>query len=249
MSWLDNPQFKVAVWWAGGGILSLVGVVVPFLAMDGMNGGFAVSCLSGFFMILFGVGAMVYVYRAAVLNRILSGEDLVAHWTYGPEEWATYAKAEYERQKSSKTILFCVISGFALFFGLMFLVFAPKGGFAVFLTMMGLIVVIGFTAFLSVTLTGRNLAAGVGEAYIARAGVYLNRTLHTWTMMGATLDGVTLLRGESLLMVFAYSFPSKSGRQREDVRVPVPAGREEEAQRLVAYFNEGRPLETRGDEK
>ena len=61
-------------------------------------------------------------------------------------------------------------------------------------------------------------------------------------MVGARLDDVSLVREESLLVAFTYSYPSRTGRQSTTVRVPVPAGREGEAERVVAYFTQGTPF-------
>ena len=245
MNWLDNPQLRVALIWAAVGALTALGAIVPFFVMDGMNGGFGLSCLFGFVTILCGVGTLMYLYRAYTLGKILSGEELVVRWTYGPEEWARYAEAEHGRDKTGKIILFFIISGFALFFGILFLIFGGKAGLAVFLSMVGLIVLIGGVAFLSILLSYRANKTRTGEVFIARTGVYLNKTLHNWNMFGSRLDSVQLLQEESCLLEFAYSFPARHGRQRTEVRVPVPAGKEVEAEQILAYFTEGRPMDAK----
>jgi hypothetical protein len=243
MSWLENPQLRVALVWAAVGALTTVGTIVPLLVMDGMNGGFGLACLFGFVTILCGVGTLMYLFRAYTLNKILSGEERVAHWTYSPEEWARYTEAEHGRDKTAKIILFCVISGFALFFGVLFLIFGGKAGVIVSLVMLGLIAIIGVTAALSIVLAHLANRGGAGEVTIARTGVYLNKALHNWNMIGANLDCVEVVQGESPLLVFSYSYPARHGRQRTDLRVPVPAGKEEEARRLEAFFTRGEPFQ------
>jgi len=243
MNWFDNPQMRVALIWAAVGALATLGTMVPFFVMDGMNGGFALSCGFGFMTILCGVGTVMYVYRAYTLRKILSGEELVAHWTYGPEEWARYAEAEHGRDKEGKVVLFVIISAFALFFGVLFLIFGGEAGLIVFLGMLGLIALIGGVAFLSILLSHRANQTRTGEVFIARTGVYLNGALHNWNMFGASLDSVKLIREESPLVEFVYSYPARHGRQGAEVRVPVPAGKEEEADRMVACFTQFRPWE------
>lgn len=243
MNGFDNPQMRVALIWATVGALTTLGAIVPFFVMDGMNGGFALSCGFGFATILCGVGALMYFYRAYTLGKILRGEELVVRWTYSPEEWARYAEAEHLRDKEGKTILFFIISGFALFFGVLFLIFGGRPGLIVFLAMLGLVVLIGGVALLSIFLSYRANKTRTGEVLIAPTGVYLNRTLHNWDMFGASLDSVRLIREESVLVEFVYSYPARHGRQSAEVRVPVPTGKEEEAERVVNLFAQGRPMD------
>jgi hypothetical protein len=243
VNWFDNPQMRVALIWAAVGALTTLGAIVPFFVMDGMNGGYALSCGFGFLTLLFGVGTLMYLYRAYTLGKILGGEELVARWTYSPEEWARYAEAEHGRDRAGKIVLFFIISGFALFFGILFLIFGGRPGLMVFLAMLGLVALMGGVAFLSIHLSYRANKARTGEVFIARTGVYLNRALHNWNMFGASLDDVRLIREESPLVEFVYSYPARHGRQGAEVRVPVPAGKEEEAERVVGLFTGGLPME------
>jgi hypothetical protein len=242
LGWSENLQFRNALIWAAVGGFALLGVVLPLLFMDGMSGGFGIACLSGFVAMCCGIGAAVFLFRGFALDKILRGEELVVHWTYSPEEWRRYSEAEYGRDRQLKFVLFCIIAGFALFFGVLFLIFGGDGGRVVFFVMLGLIVLIGGVAALSIFLAHRSNETRLGEARISRIGVYLNRDLHNWNMVGARLDDVSLVREESLLVAFTYSYPSRTGRQSTTVRVPVPAGREGEAERVVAYFTQGTPF-------
>lgn len=243
MNWLDNPQLRVALIWAAVGALTTLGAMIPLFVMDGMNGGFGLSCVFGFVTILCGVGTVMYLYRAYTLDKILSGEELVVRWTYNAGEWARYAEAEHGRDKTGRIILFFIISGFALLFGVLFLIFGGKAGLVVFLVMLGLIALIGGVAALSILLSYRANKTRTGEVFIARTGVYLNKALHNWNMFGSRLDSVQLLQEESCLLEFAYSFPARHGRQHTEVRVPVPFGKEGEAEQVLAYFTQGRPLD------
>ena len=246
MNWIENPQFKVALVWGAVGALATLGVILPFvpaLHIDGMNGGFAVACFSGFVAMCCGIGAMVYLFRAYTLNGILKGDGVLVRWSFSPEEWSRFVEAEHGRDRAAKLATFYIIAGFALFFGLLFLILGGKGGRATFLAMLTLIAFIGGVAALSVALSYRANKSSLGEVIVARTGIYLNRTLHNWNMLGARLDKVSLMEAEDLLLEFDYSYPARAGRQTAEVRFPVPPGREAEAARLVAYFVEGVPFE------
>lgn len=247
MTLWQNPQVRAALGWfsltaAGLGLAALPLVV----AMDMMNGGYALQCVSLGLLVPAGLtGGCLYLWRAVLLTRILRPDHLLAHWTYTPEEWRRYAGAEAGRDAAGKWLLFGIIAFWALLFGGLCLLFDPGPGRFVFLTMLGLIALMALVAWLSTALPARRNRLHHGEAFIAPEGVYLNRALHTWKGLGSRLDRADAVEGEEglLLLEFDYSFPARHGRQSASVRVPVPAGREEEARALVAWFTTGRWLE------
>ena len=82
----------------------------------------------------------------------------------------------------------------------------------------------------------RNSQKDPSEAIIALDGVYFNRQLHVWKGMGATLDEIVfeIESTQQPRIRIEYSVPSRSGRNDFSVRVPVPPGQEEAAQKIVA---------------
>jgi hypothetical protein len=174
---------------------------------------------------------------AGILDRLLQGKNLLVHWTYTPEKWMEFAGKEYAEEKTEKKGLFIVVSVFALFFGFLFWAIDPESGFYVFVVMLGLIAVIGFAWQFSAWYYYRENTRFVGEAYISKDAVYLNRKLHAWGLFGSSLASVAFenIRGINLL-VFVYSaitYPPQS----YTVRVPVPDYQEEVAKSIVQHFN------------
>jgi hypothetical protein len=233
----DNPLKKSAAVWFVFGIIGFVLIFVPGLVgIEGMSGGFAISLFCLFLGIIGIVGGVVYAMYASILDRTIRGDRLLAHWTYPPEEWRKYAEKEYVEDKAEKKGLFIVISVFALVFGFLFWAFDPEDGFYVLLMMLGLIALIGFVWLFSSWFSHRQNLRSVGEVYISKGAVYLNRSLHTWAVFGSSLNDVSLktIRGLKML-VFDYSaltYPPRSIA----VRVPVPGGQEDVAETIVQQF-------------
>jgi hypothetical protein len=234
----NNPLRKTAIVWLIIGIIGSIFIFVPGLAgIEGMSGGFAVSLVC----LLIGISgiavAVFYTMLAGILDRMLRGHGLLVHWTYTHEKWMEYAGKEYTEEKAEKKGLFIVVSGFALFFGFLFWAIDPESGFYVFLVMLGLIALVAFAWQFSAWYYYRQNMRFVGEVFISRDGVYLNRKLHTWAIFGSSLTSVALenIRGTNLL-VFVYSafaYPPQS----YTVRVPVPDDQEEVAKSIVQQFN------------
>jgi hypothetical protein len=143
------------------------------------TGGFAISFVSLFIAIVAAIVGVMYLGWADKLDKILRGEGILAHWTYTPEYWAEYTKKEYEEEKSEKKGLFLIVSGFALFFGILFWVLDAEAGFFVFLVMLGLIGLVAFAWRFSAWNNYRQNIGGVKEAYITKDAIYMNKKRYT----------------------------------------------------------------------
>jgi len=234
----NNPPLQTLTVWIVITVLGIFGIFAPSIfGMDGFKGGFAISALS-FFLVLAGIIVIIiYSGRVRTLNRILKGDNLLAHWTYSSEEWNSYAETEYREEKEGKKVLFYVIAAFALFFGILFLIIDLENGIWVMGLMLALIAVIAFTAWFTSWYNYRQNKKYLGETYITGEAVYINRQLHTWRGLGARLDSVNLTKDASpLLLQFVYSAPTRTGMQEYTVRIPVPKGQEEAAEKVFQHF-------------
>jgi hypothetical protein len=212
---------------------------VPVLVgFEGMSGGFAISLVSFFVGVMGLIVAWIYSQLASILSKILRGYGLLFHWTYTPEMWMKYASKEYAEERSEKKGLFIVVSAFALFFGFLFWAIDTEHGFIVFIVMLGLIVACGLAWQLTAWQNYRINKRFLGEAYISKAGVYLNRRLYTWRLLWSSLTKVTLENKHGLsLLVFEYSAFTIPGPQSYAIRVPIPEGQEEAAKTILKEFN------------
>jgi len=236
----NNPPLQTTVAWVIITILSICGIFAPgIFGIEGMNGGFAISFVCIFLVIIGIIVIIIYSGRARLLRRILSGENLLAHWKYSHDEWQTYTEKEYKEEKAMKRGLFIMISVIALLTGIIFFLADHEGGLWVLVAMAALVAIIAFTAWFTSWYNYRQNKKYLGETYIAENAIYINRQLHTWQGLGARLDSVNLTDGKSQqLLRFVYSAPTRTGMQEYQVNVPVPAGREEEAGKILKHFKD-----------
>jgi hypothetical protein len=225
--------FLAAVFWAAM-------IFFPSIAgIDGFDGGYAISLFSLLLAITAGIAAAFSLHSARQLDQTLHGEGLLAHWTYTPNEWRTYSQNEYATENAQKKFLFLVVSAFALAFGVLFWALDPDAGFFVFVAMLGLIGLIGFVWRFTVWLNYRHNSAGTGEAYITRDAVYLNGRLYSLRAPLTRFEGATLENNRGVrVLAFQYSvFTGRAGTQTYTTRVPVPEGREAEAEEVLRQVN------------
>jgi hypothetical protein len=233
-----NPQKVVALVGLGVALAGGFLVALPFLVgMDGMSGGFALST-GGLFVAICGtVVAVVYASRARALGRILLGKDLLAHWKVDPKTQRLAAEADYEEERKEKWTLFLVVAGITLVIGLVFLLLDREVGWIVFLVLLGVLAVIALVAWAGPRRRLRLSRRSTGDVYITPDGAYANGAFHTWTLLGARLEGARFEEGSPALLEVAYSAPVRFGRQGYVMRVPVPQGEEEAARRVVDELN------------
>ena len=221
-----------------GLIIIAVGValiIVPGLVgADMMRVGYGLGFIGVFLAVVGAVVGVFYWIRAAALQKILAGENLLVHWRYEPVQWQRYAEAEFERARADKRSLFWLVAVISAVVGGIFYIADPKGGLWVVVVLAGLLVVLGILAFVVPRLEYNRNRQSVGEALISPEGVYLNRHFHIWNRLGSRLVSVSLVEGDPAAIQFEIAYPARTGTQVDTVRVPIPRGQAAVAQQVMA---------------
>ncbi len=217
-------------------LIFLIGIFLPeYFGIDGMNGGFALSVFSGFFAMVAIITAIIYGMYGKKFTSVMKGENVIARWEYSKEEWDKYTEEEHKRNKEGKTFLFYIVSGWAVFFGILFPIFDFENGIWVSAVMGGLILLIGFVAFTSIWYDHRRNLKKRGEILIAKGGVILNGQLHNWEGPMAKFHGVALCEDKKQPYL---QFDYQAGQEihQYSARIPIPEGKMEEAEAIVRKF-------------
>ena len=240
---MSNPEkmytkISVVVAILAAGLIFLPG----WVGMDGMKGGFALSFVSFFIAICAVVLAWFFRGRAAALERIFQGKDLLAHWTYTLAEWQGYTEAELDEQTQDNKSLWFLVGGICLLVGGLFWVFDHEAGGIVFLVMVAIILLLAVVAFGLPRLRYNRQQRGPGEAWIARGGIFFDGSLVRWNSWGANLEGVEWQAASGnvpICLKFELSYPNRTGRQYQALRIPIPFGREAEAHSVLEQLTAG----------
>jgi drug/metabolite transporter (DMT)-like permease len=238
----DNPE-RTGV---GVGValtaLGLFLILWPGLShMDMMGGGFALRFI-GLFVGLAGLLTWwIYQKRATTFNRMLSGESLLAHWTYDPEGAQSDAREEYEERRSDNRSQFRLVAGMMLVAGFFFLILPILRGEDLFLPIIiiyfGAIALIGFVAWAAPRSAYRRALRAGGDTFISTDGLYVRGQLHTWSEPFSDLKLVRVVQhGEQTFLEIQHRHLTRLGfvyYQTVTTTVPVPPGKEAEAERVV----------------
>lgn len=232
----NPPRTTATVWWIITAA-AILAVVIPFLLDIENSTGLILVVVAGFLLAIIGlIIAIIYQMRAAKLDSILKGDNLLAQWTYTPDEWQQFAEEEYQRQKKNNLTLFIIITIVTAILGFGFWLFNRKMGMVIFLTVLGALALVGLIAWFTAFYNHRQNKRIQGQAFFTPDAVYINRQLHDFKSMMSKLEK-TELKGDSQQYIeFTYSAPTRNGRQNYEARVPVPRGKEQEARELVQKY-------------
>ena len=230
-----NMEKRLAADWTGVALVALAFMLLPFITgMDLMGGGFALMTMALFVVITGVVAAVIYGRRGARLQKLVSGENLLAHWTYTPAEWRSYVEADFAEEKEEKAALFKLVAVIALVVGLGFLVVhRNEAGVITFIFILAVIALLGIVAFEVPRANRRKQERSGAEAYQSLAGAYVGGNYHDWGMMGARIEGAAIEDEPAPMAVVSYWAPTQAGGQTYTVRVPIPAGKRDDAERWI----------------
>ena len=236
---MENPLRRTVQIWIILTFLALIMIFVPgWLGIDGFEGGFAISFVSMFSVIIGIIVISVYNGLASRLEKILGGEGVLAKWTYSPEVWEEYTEKEFTMEKAEATPKFYIVAIIAVIIGVAFYLFDPEGGVYVLGVMAALIAIIGLVAYASTRYMHRQNLTGYPEAIIAENGVYMNRRFYYWNYLGTSLEKLTIKNENGLNMLhFVTWAPTMTLGQTWDIRVPVPTGEEETAKKIESKLS------------
>lgn len=234
---ISNTQRRIVNQWYIITLVFLIAIFLPSqIGIDGEDGGFAISFFAGFMVMVGIIIIFVYRSRAKQLDKILSGENRIALWKYSPEEWIRFVEADHEADKKLKRNLFYTIAVISIIVGILLTAVNKEPIFMVIIA--GIILIVAIPALWAPQYRFNKMKNSEAEVLISEKGLIIGKIFHLWIGLGASLDSVSLSTDtDPAIIIFHYSMPTRTGRQIEEARVPVPWGKYDEAVKIVNYFN------------
>ncbi|MDD4923641.1 MAG: hypothetical protein PHF74_02240 [Dehalococcoidales bacterium] len=232
----ENPPKRTAFIWLGIAIAGIIIIFLPgIIGLDGFDGGFALSA-GGLMVAITGfVAAAIYFRLARNVDSIMRNVDVLAYWTYTPEQWRQYTEEEHKEDAAAKRGLFMLIAIIAVIVGIIMAIAIRENFHIIALIILGIIAVAGLSAFFSTIASYRYNKKHHGEVYITPDGAYFNRQMHIWKGIGNQLEEISLDDDGTGLnrLIITYSALAAYKRNSYTIRIPVPPGEEETAKKIV----------------
>jgi hypothetical protein len=163
--------------------------------------------------------------------------EVLAHWTYAPDEWSEYTRRDLSFRKGEALWIGLGV----LLLGTLLLVNRENTPYGI---AIGVSAFVGGAIYVGRLLQARsahaaNAATRGGEVIISPHAVLLNGRYHVLQDDRFHFGGVRLLDEDGPpVLEFTVTWMTRGGPTNEQVYVPVPRGREAEARALAASFPE-----------
>ena len=211
--------------------------ILSYMFVDGMSGGFAIAFVA-FFLTVSGVAvALLFVTRARTMDSILADPAPLARWTYPEDTGRENIEREFREFQERNRAMFIVIGGMLVVVALFFLIFVEDGGPETALILLAITVLLFVFSRVTPWLERRRALGAPQEAIITPDGVVYEGSVYPFRSFLVWWHGVSLREPKkNNPATLVFSFSQLAGRfiiQPFDVAVPVPAGEEERAGRVV----------------
>lgn len=208
------------------GLVCMVLVVLPTLiGLDGMNGGYALSFVAGF-----GVVSAVIV-GVMLRSRDRRRDALIAHparveWRVDPARWERFLADEQRTTAGEQRATFWLVSVILVVVAVIFVVvMRDEGALVVLGVLLGLIPVLKLVSLASQRRRHRLLMASPAVVVVGPDGALVGDAFFDFGGHGSRFEGVARqLDDEGGAMLVQFSTSARTGRERHEARLPLPAG-------------------------
>jgi len=232
----NNEWKKVAVSIIAAVVFVALCLVSP-VAIDGMNGGYALAFVFLFLAISSGAVSLLYIHRARAMDEILADPHILAHWVYSDEMAREDRERECREYADRNRSMFIVIGGLLVLVAAFFMVFVEDGGLATGLILLVFAGILFVVSRVTPVLERRRAAGAPHEAFISRIGIIYEGVVYPFHSFLRSRGGISLQNATARNpAVLVFSFTQLNGLiivQPFDVAIPVPPGEEDAARRVV----------------
>lgn len=235
--WLGELIAEIA--WAVIGVLGLL-IFLPYMAAYGFPDFNDFPFIYPMFgaVALINIGSSLWKWqRKTKWAQTLSAtpEQALVHWRYDEWTWQEYAQQQSRyllRSMAKWAPVSILIGGFVLYMWQQ--AFSQQIIYPL-LIWMG--INLALTLILMVVVPYYRIRNTAAEAIISNEGMLIGGTVHFWKSGDVTLKRVQMVEQPQHTLEFTVRIPNNRNRSTETIRVPVPAGQEQEAQRVVAALS------------
>lgn len=219
---IKNRQAKAARNSIVFAFVSAILVVLPFYEGNPLSDLWGITFIALCSLITSLIVAMMYNNRSKKMKSLLNLSKLLAGWDMDQEMKNSYV-AELSREIYSRSkMLLWVISGFFLFFVVLFLFFTGDD-WPLFLAIMGSAYLVIFIAGISAPpyYTSRN-KRGDGHVLIAAKYIYINGFFHNWDFPLSGLESIKPIKEPFHGIELIYYYTVRHTVQTQEIRIPIP---------------------------
>jgi uncharacterized Zn finger protein (UPF0148 family) len=216
----NNQTGTVKKAWYFAGFFLLI-IIVAFMDLDSFPIHPALMFLSFFFLSLSVIIAIMFRSREKKLQKLISGESLIAEWTLTREQKKKYANYLFKHESGKNQIILFSISFIAIIVFGIFILVIDEGKLAMFLVLLGLIAFLAAFAFgMPLYYRFKNLR-GDGKILLGGKYAYINGYFHNWDFPLSGLSKVKPIKDPFYGINLIYYYTDRTLRNSEELFIPA----------------------------
>lgn len=216
---LENNQTSITkkLWYAAGFFLLII--IIAFMEIIKIHP--AIVFLSFFFFLSAVVIGFLFKSREEKLQKLISGEHLLAAWTLNTSQKKDYAHFLYQNEKNKNTfILFSIAAIASVIFGI-FILAIDEGKLFMFVVLIGLIAFLSIFAFGTPLYYRYKNLKNDGEILIGAKFAYINGYFHNWDFPLSGIKKVVFIEEPFYGIHLVYYYTDRTFTHSEALFIPV----------------------------
>lgn len=220
---VKNRERSAARFFAVFGIIALLAAVLSLSENTFLSGSWPVSFLGIFAGAASLVTVLILNKRAKKMDRLLSGEKLLAGWKMTDDERKAFSGFMKRTSRGKNKVLMIVVTFFFVVITILFLFFLEgdeKGGF---LLIMGIIylIVLAFSRLMPFYYHYRNLK-GDKQVLIGPQYAYINGYFHNWDFPLSGIRSLKQINEPFRGIMLKYYYTDRTWTNEHALYIPVP---------------------------
>jgi hypothetical protein len=182
----------------------------------------AVIFISIFLSISFFVLIFMFKKRYNIIENAINLNDFIVKWQYSKKDWNNFLAIEYNlriKENIGKLILVTIM---ILLIFIPFIIFINEGRLAMFIVMIGLIMILSFFAFFVPFMNYVLKKKENRLIIITTKGVLIGNTLHNWNFMISKFKNAKFKINPFNHIEINYEFIDRLGPRDYTLFIPIP---------------------------
>lgn len=228
------PRNNAKKWAVISLILTLLGIMMTVAGITLDDDNFIWMFVVGLLLsITFLICFFVFLGQAKHLSRMFNKEELLAHWYFDNAAHLQKAEEEFRAKKKTNRILLTVVTALFVVIGFAFAAFGfddIEEASVFMLIMAGVLAIIYIAALTSPRASYNRMIKSSPEVFVGPISAWVMGEYVQWKAPMTRLTRVEFEQNASgVLIAIHYEILQRYGYQHQESRIPVPAGKEQEA--------------------
>lgn len=199
--------------------------------------------LSFFLGIVCLVCTVIFLKRSREIEHALTDQSYIAQWDYTGEKWKAFMEKEDGFRTGERKVVFVFLTVITVIIFMMFVIFAEEAKLAMFLVMLGLILLYAMAAFIVPWFLRKLRKNEDATVLILPKGVLLHKQFHSWDFPLSKLASASYKKKPFQHLEIVYDFVDRTGPRSYTINVPIPDGvNEQKVQSVIEDLKQSNGL-------